>query len=143
MNRPIGSLIAIIGLLALTGAACGRTATNITPTPTNTTTDNQSTTPPEVTPAAKIVTVSYTGTGFSPSSVTVNAGDTVKFINTGQTSAVWPAVNPHPVHTSVPGFDAGKPLASGGTYSFTFTARGTFGYHNHLNPAQTGTIVVQ
>lgn len=146
--------------LALSGASCSR--------PTNSQTDNQTpaVTDPAVgttmpvpgtnTPetevvdvptappvATKTVTVNYTGSGFSPNTVTINAGDTVRFVNTGQTAAVWPASNPHPIHTDAPGFDARRPLDTGGSYSFTFTRAGTFGYHNHLNLAQTGTVVVR
>lgn len=92
---------------------------------------------------ANTVTVQYTGSAFSPSTATINVGDTVRFENTGRTAAVWPAANPHPIHTSVPGFDARRPLDTGGYYEFTFTKPGKFGYHNHLNPSQTGTIIVQ
>lgn len=91
----------------------------------------------------KVVEVDYDGSKFTPSTVTINAGDTVAFKNTGSSASVWPASDPHPTHTDYPGFDALKGIAPGGTYSFTFTKTGSWGYHNHLNPAQQGTIVVQ
>lgn len=145
---------AVAVILALAGASCGRPnadvqtdpATNSTmPVPGTNTPETEVVDTPTTQPpvAAKTVTVNYTGTGFSPSAITINAGDTVRFVNTGQTAAMWPASNPHPIHTGVPGFDAKQPLDTGGTYSFTFTRTGTFGYHNHLNIAQTGTIIVK
>ena len=92
--------------------------------------------------APKTVTVEYGATGFSPSSVEINVGDTVAFVNKS-TGNFWPASNPHPTHTDYPEFDAKKNYENGETYSFTFIKAGTWGYHNHLNPAQKGTVVVK
>ncbi len=85
--------------------------------------------------------ITYNGTGFSPATLTVKAGDTVVFKNTS-TTAVWPASDPHPTHTAYPEFDSKKAVPAGGTYSFIFTKVGTWGYHNHLNSSQKGTIIV-
>jgi hypothetical protein len=66
----------------------------------------------------------------------------VRFLN-DSTSSVWIASDPHPTHTDYPGFDAKKAITRGETYEFTFTKVGTWGFHNHRNPLQKGTIVVQ
>ncbi|MBI1813240.1 cupredoxin domain-containing protein [Candidatus Peregrinibacteria bacterium] len=86
--------------------------------------------------------ISYSASGFSPSTATVSAGTAVTFTN-ASSGPMWVASNPHPFHTDSPGFDAGKSLQHGETYQFIFTKRGRWGYHNHLNPTQGGTIVVQ
>lgn len=86
--------------------------------------------------------VKITDDGFEPSSLTINAGDTVEFENDSSDDS-WPASNVHPTHQLYPGFDAKKPLLPGDTYSFTFTKTGSWGYHNHLEPDKQGTIVVQ
>ena len=86
--------------------------------------------------------VKFTGTAFEPSSLTIKAGDTVTFENKSGDD-FWPASNVHPTHLLYPGFDAKKPILDGGTYSFTFTKKGSWGYHNHLTPDIQGTIVVQ
>jgi plastocyanin len=86
--------------------------------------------------------VKITDNGFEPSTLTINAGDTVKFENDSSDDA-WPASNVHPTHQLYPGFDAKKPLLAGETYSFTFTKAGSWGYHNHLEPDVQGTIVVK
>lgn len=91
-------------------------------------------------PAA--ATVTYTASGFSPRSVTVKSGSTVAFKNESS-GELWVASDPHPIHTGLLGFDAKKGIASGQTYSFTFTKAGTFGFHDHLNPSHTGTVVVE
>ncbi len=91
---------------------------------------------------AKTVTITYNGTAFSPASVTVKAGDTVKFVSASETP-VWPASGPHPTHTNLPGFDAKESLANGASYSYKFTKTGSWAFHNHLNPSQTGKVVVE
>lgn len=103
-----------------------------TPTPTPT--------PPVVAPATK--TITYTDSGFSPATLTIKAGDTVLFKNSGSRD-FWPASAPHPTHTNYPEFDAKRGIAPGATYSFTFTRVGSWKYHNHLNPTTNGTITVQ
>jgi len=86
--------------------------------------------------------VSITASGFSPATVTVRSGTTVVFQN-ADTEPHWVASAPHPVHTGLLGFDAASPMAPGAFYAFTFTAPGTFGYHDHLNPATSGRVIVQ
>ncbi|MBI3261245.1 cupredoxin domain-containing protein [Candidatus Berkelbacteria bacterium] len=93
-------------------------------------------------PATAAATVTYTATGFSPSSVTVKSGSTVAFTNEGS-EEMWVASDPHPIHIGLRGFDAKKGIGAGQTYSFTFTKTGTFGFHNHLNSSRTGTVVVE
>ena len=85
--------------------------------------------------------VSYTSNGFEPHSITIKAGQTVRWTNKSSDD-MWVASNPHPTHTDYPGFDALKNIPSGGTYSFTFTKVGNWGYHNHLNPSQMGVVVI-
>lgn len=86
--------------------------------------------------------VSYTSGGFSPSSLTVNAGDTVTFTNNGN-SQMWVASNPHPIHTNLSAFDNRKGIASGEAYKFTFETAGEYFYHDHLNIGYGGTIIVK
>lgn len=87
-------------------------------------------------------TVSYTDQGYSPSTVTINAGDTVTFVN-NSSGGMWTASNPHPVHTDFSAFDAKKSYGPGTSYSFTFTTAGTYGFHNHVHPSSTGSVVVK
>jgi plastocyanin len=87
------------------------------------------------------VEISLTASGFSPSTVTVKKGTTVIFKN-NDTRVHWPASDPHPTHTDLPGFDALKGLSPGQTYSYTFTKVGRFKMHDHLNPGIRGTITV-
>lgn len=103
-------------------------------------------------PAATVVT--YTDAGFSPKTVTVPVGTTVRFVN-NSTRSMWVGSDDHPAHTKYDGttlrdhcasktsFDqcAGEP--AGTSYEFTFTKAGSFGYHNHTRANDGGTVVVQ
>lgn len=93
-------------------------------------------------PAASAKIIEITSSGFSPSTLTINSGEAVTFVNK-DTRQHWPASNPHPVHTGYSGFDAKHGLNQGESYSFTFTRKGTFGFHDHLNPGNGGTIAVK
>jgi len=86
--------------------------------------------------------VDYDGSSFSPASLNIKAGDVVIFKNKSQ-DPVWIASDPHPVHTDYPGFDSKKAIAPGGSYQFKFANAGTWGYHNHLNSSQHGTVIVK
>ena len=88
---------------------------------------------------ADVVHISIDDEGFRPETVDILIGTTVVFTNNGQ-ALHWPASAPHPTHTGLPGFDAEKGLATGETYSFTFSELGTFGMHDHLNAKIKGSI---
>ncbi len=70
---------------------------------------------------------------FSPSGLTVSAGSTVTWTNSGAA--------PHTV-TAVDGSSDSGFLFSGAGYSKTFPTAGTFGYFCTLHPDMTGTITV-
>lgn len=101
-------------------------------------TDNTST--HSSTPNGRTTTITYSDSGFTPKTVTVHSGDTVTLKNTSSQSVQFDS-DPHPVHTNNPELNVGE-VPSGQSSSFTVSTKGTHGYHNHLNPGQTGTIVV-
>lgn len=117
------------------------------------TTEQQNTTEtPTPTQGATVVT--YTDTGFSPASVTVSVGDTVRFVNSG-TRDMWVGADEHPTHTEYDGtskdehcpnttgaFDQCARSGPGTSWEFTFTKAGSFGYHNHAESDHVGTVVV-
>ncbi|HXK35365.1 MAG TPA: hypothetical protein VJ103_02595 [Candidatus Paceibacterota bacterium] len=103
---------------------------------------------PEIVPLSQI---NYTLGGFLPSTLTVTKGTTVTFFNSHTENSVWPASAFHPTHIAYPTtggcigstFDACAEISPGGSWQFTFDIPGTFKYHNHLSPPETGTIVVE
>ncbi len=86
-------------------------------------------------------TVKYTDAGFVPASIDVAPGTTVTFVN-DSSGQMWVASDPHPTHTDLPGFDEHTAVSKGGTYSYTFTQAGSWGYHNHVHASAKGTVNV-
>lgn len=89
--------------------------------------------------------VTITSSGFSPATLTVHKGDTVRWVNASGSQA-YVAPDEHPTHQAYPGQwdDAGDgDIANGQEYSHTFTSTGTFLYHDHLRANRTGTIIVE
>ncbi len=88
--------------------------------------------------------------GFYPSELKIKAGETVVFVNK-DSKEHWPASDVHPTHTKYPesggcigsAFDSCKGLKQEESYSFTFKEKGTWYYHDHLNPGLKGKIVVE
>jgi len=109
-------------------------------------------------PAQTSALVTYTDAGFSPKTLSVKVGETVRFVN-NSTHAMWVASDNHPTHTEYDGTNTmqhcSSGAATGGTfdeckgvdpntvYSFTFTKAGTFEYHNHMRASDTGSITVK
>lgn len=111
------------------------TAPTATPKPQPTATPRPKAT---ATPKPVVVTVAITGTGpfvFSPATLSIKVGTTVKWVN--QTTA------PHTV-ASTPSGPLNSPTlnASGGTFSYTFAAAGTYAYACSIHPSMTGSITV-
>jgi plastocyanin len=140
------ALIALIVLVVLGGAAALLFANNKDDTTTNTTPSTSTTPAPSNTStptadAEKTAILTYTDSGFSPSTVTVKAGGQVTVKN-NSSSAIEVASDPHPVHTENPELNQDQ-LAAGESQTFTVTKTGTFGIHNHLDSSKTANITVQ
>lgn len=97
---------------------------------------------------AATVDVSILSTGaFSPDTVNINTGDTVRWTSSADNQQV--ASNQHPSHTEYPDpvcpgpacFDS-LVLNTDDTFSFTFQLGGTWEYHNHQKPGKTGEVIV-
>jgi len=131
MKYKIFALVLGVSLLA---AACNSNS--------NTTTSNTPPPPPSTEVLSGTVEIDITSSGFTPSDVTVKSGTVVTFKNTDSSKQHWPASNPHPSHTDLPGFDSLKGLAQNETYSFTFTKLGKWKFHDHLNERLGGSVTV-
>ena len=70
--------------------------------------------------------------GFNPGTITVKAGTTVTWTNTGVT---------HTVTSNTGLFDSGH-LGSGDTFTFTFSKAGTYAYHCAIHSAMKGEVTV-
>ena len=108
--------------------------------------------PSGCTPSATVACVTIQDFTFSPAPLTIKVGTTVKWTNSGPSAhtstsdtGVWNSGT-----LSAPngggGYGGGT---AGGSYQFTFTTPGTYGYHCALHPPSvpmyagfTGTITV-
>lgn len=121
-----------------------------TPTPT---TESDETSAEENQESSTQNTVEYTSTGFTPATITIQAGETVTWTNSSP-NQMWVASAVHPTHanyndttfqehcddpTATP-FDQ---CSASNSYSFTFNQTGTWAYHNHMSAADTGTVIVE
>jgi plastocyanin len=86
--------------------------------------------------------VVYDGKSFVPATLTISAGQSVTFKNTSS-DLMWVASNPHPIHSDHSEFNANRGYSSSENFTFTFASAGTYGFHNHLNPAVAGSITVK
>lgn len=97
--------------------------------------------------------VTYNGTSYSPSTVTIKKGGTVTFTSTA--GNMWVASASHPTHTGYDGTTRAAHCATGYTgpapfdqcvagtsYTFTFTKAGTWPYHDHINASAFGSVKV-
>ncbi len=140
-NLVIGVVVVAVLLLGgylLMNGSKKPTSSNNSSTNTNTSTNNSTT-------ASDSVTVTYTDSGFTPSSVTLKKGGTLTWKNDAS-DQVQIGVNPHPVHTGNRAITNGEftlDLNPGDTKTITINDTGTFGYHDHLDPTISGTIIVQ
>lgn len=111
---------------------------------------------PVSTPAASPAVVSYRDGGYFPQVINVAKGTAVTFRNDSQRQ-MWPASAKHPTHEVYDGtslsqhcpspdnsaFDACRGVNPGESWTFVFHRSGSWKYHDHLNPAFTGTVAVE
>jgi len=151
--------IVLVGVVVFLFARDRGEVPALSPTPTLTPTPVSEESPlPLSTPiASKVAVITYTDSGYSPSTVRIKRGDgLVDFKNTSS-KMMWTASAVHPTHKAYPGsdiakcgtlsgvdmFDSCKGYEPGESWAFFFDNLGTWKYHNHLQPNHTGTIVVE
>lgn len=137
-TKIIGVVIAIVvivgGVLLFTHKSNTNSNTPSVPSTSNSSSTGTST-------AQVAATITFDGSGFSPADTTVKSGDTVKFTNNSSTD-VQVDSDPHPVHTDDTDLNVGL-ISPGQSQTVTLTKKGSFGFHNHLQPAEMGHITIQ
>lgn len=91
---------------------------------------------------SRIYTVFYNTGVFSPTNIRIHVGDSVKFQNDGD----------QPIHiqsdstNNIPdlvGFDSVGDVPAKGSFTYTFSTAGIFGYHNKYDKNERGTVIVR
>jgi plastocyanin len=86
-------------------------------------------------PGNPVATLSIDNFTFTPATLTVKAGTTVTWTNKDDI--------PHAIASATNTFAKSKALDTDDTFSFTFTAPGTYKYFCYLHPRMVGSIVVE
>lgn len=79
--------------------------------------------------------------GFTPATLTIKKGQAVRWVNQSGRDATVNS-DPHPTHNLNRFLNLGQ-FPSGNSVQAIFNTGGKFDYHNHLNPSQKGSIVVE
>jgi plastocyanin len=112
-------------------ATPAETPTKETTTPVNTSVAASGT--PQPAGGGKIVDVAIQGFAFSPESVKILAGDTVRWTNMDSATHIVKGGST---------FESGS-LAKGDTYEFMFTKPGVYDYICSIHPSMKGTVTVE
>lgn len=105
-------------------------------------TDGESSMPGHNMPGMKeMIKVRYRDTGFSPSEIEIPVNSMIEFINESS-SDMWVASANHPAHEILPTFDQFRAYKKGARYRYTFDKKGNWEFHDHINPARGGKVVV-
>ncbi|OHA22597.1 MAG: hypothetical protein A3H57_01975 [Candidatus Taylorbacteria bacterium RIFCSPLOWO2_02_FULL_43_11] len=105
--------------------------------PAKTQTPVTNTNPGNVTPALPRAQINFTDAGFTPISMQVKLGQTIRFMNLGG-KLMWIVPD-----SNYPEFAQANPVSRGEYWDFTFNKAGTWRYHNKEDASKTGTISVQ
>lgn len=97
---------------------------------------------PEITREPRFYTISYKSGVFSPTNLRIHAGDTVRFKNESF-FGIRIVSDPHSAHNQLLGLDSVGDIPQGSYFSYTFSEKGIFGYHNEKKPEEAGTIIVR
>lgn len=89
---------------------------------------------------ATTATITYTDQGFSPVTLTVKKGATVRVVNNASDPLEFSSDN-HPTHQDNSELNMDV-LNAGESGSFTVTKTGEYGFHDHLNAANEGSLTV-
>ncbi len=84
--------------------------------------------------ALALVTVHLRNDAFTPATITIHTGDTVRWINDDDDA--------HTVTATDGSFDS-KGIDTNGSWDHTFAKAGTYKYFCELHPFMKGTIVVK
>lgn len=112
------------------GGQSPNTSPSLQPTDTTTNTDT-----------APAVVITYTNDGFSTKTITAKVGDVVE-VNNQSSQSLQFSSDPHPAHTTNRELNQAT-ISAGAKQTFTVTKKGKFGFHNHLDSRQSGTLTVE
>jgi plastocyanin len=141
-------LILLVVALLLATCGCTQSAADVAPTPVPATDTVSPTYPPttamptrEPTASVSDNTITIRKEGFTPSTITVKRGSTVRWVNMDSTED--PALY-NPTHRiKIIGVYTGQTLSPGEGWSWVFTNTGVYAYEDLIHPDLQGTVIVE
>jgi plastocyanin len=130
MTKRLPLLLAAVCALALVAAGCGSSSNKTTANPPAASSPQSSSS----SGSGGTVTVDMKNIAFSPNSVTVKVGQTVKWVNQDTVA--------HNV-TAQSGAFKSTNFGPGASFTFKATKPGTFGYVCTIHPGMIGTLIVK
>lgn len=121
--------IAIVGINSQNSATDGSTSTNAQPNLNAIQEDDVA------------ATITYTGQGFEPNLSTITDHNYVRVRNRSVRVLNFVS-DPYLERTDNPELNVGQ-IAPGESKKFYISQKGRWGYHNALDPSESGTIIVQ
>lgn len=85
--------------------------------------------------------VNVLSSGFEPKEITIKTNTIVTWVNKSGGPVAINSDN-HPTHLLYPFLNLGE-FADGSSIQAKFEKPGKYTYHNHLNPEQKGTVIVE
>lgn len=87
-------------------------------------------------------TITITSQGFNPPTITIKKGESVTWVNNDTVNHQVNSDN-HPTHLLYPILNKVGLIKPSESKSLTFDTAGTYTYHDHLNAALVGKIIVK
>ena len=142
MNKLVIAVVVLIGIVAgivlLSGNKKTTDVVSRQPATTNEEEQQSQQAPTFSEPSNTIV---LTQEGFDPQILTVEVGTKVSWVNKSGGKATVNSA-PHPIHSNYQPLNLNS-FEEGEFLELVFDKAGTYNYHDHLNPARTGTVIVK
>ncbi len=90
----------------------------------------------------RLYSVFYNTGVFSPTNIRVHVGDSVKFQNDNNQAVLIQSDETSGIADLI-GFDSVGDVQPNGSFTYTFTIAGSFGYHNKYNKNERGMVIVR
>lgn len=136
-------LLVIVALIVVFGAFTFLGNKNTNPTTSNQPepTISQQTTPAVMEANKQVVNVILGDSAFVPKDIIVKAGTRVIWINkSGKAATV--SSDDHPTHRLYPFLNLGE-FPNSSSLQVVFDKAGKYGYHNHNNASEIGTVTIE
>ncbi|HJP96569.1 MAG TPA: hypothetical protein VJ843_04315 [Candidatus Saccharimonadales bacterium] len=146
MSKTVKLVVIAVAVVVIAGGAIyvqnhGKHKNDTTSTGSSSSSSSNNDTAKTTDSTTAAMTITYDGSSFSMSPSSIKSGENVKIVNSSSSELDFDS-DPHPTHTDNPELNVGS-IAAGESKTITLTTKGTWGFHNHLDPSQHGNLTVE